>query len=104
MPHFHLHRPSDDLIPWSQAGYVIMVGLAVMVIAARSDMNPTLRQFLRAVPVIGEFVRSGDAPTLRPSIGPGAPVSPVGQAPGTARAVARASVLPASDPESHRSV
>lgn len=93
MPHFHPHRPSDDLIPWSQAGYVIMVGLAVVVIAARTDMNPNLRQFLRSVPVIGDFVRSGDSPA-----------SPAGGMPAAARNGSGASIFPSSDLEWHRSV
>jgi hypothetical protein len=93
MPHFHPHRPSDDLIPWSQAGYVIMVGLAVVVIAMRSDMNPRMRQFLRSVPVIGEFVRSGDTPT-----------SPAGGMPPAPQDASRASIFFPSDPKRHRSV
>jgi hypothetical protein len=93
MPHFHLHRPSNDLIPWSQAGYVIMVGLAVVVIAVRSDMNPRLRQFLRSVPVIGEFVRSGDTPT-----------SPAGDRPAAQHDGSRALIFLPSDPKLHRSV
>ena len=70
MSDFERYGQPERLIPWSQIGYVLMLGLALAMIAAKSDMNPKLRAVLRNAPVIGSYFKPA-SPDVEPADWPG---------------------------------